>query len=154
MFPHLLFLFQLPWHPHQVGNQEFKTFASIKTFNSLLKTASCCCFVVSAGERAVGKPNYPTAAGERHPEGCSQLCHQPDGEQVSVVFSTRLADVPMSVCWILRAADQSSESPPVGQALFHSFTMIRKPQRHYDAPGKQKRTNAVWHTANNSIWQS
>lgn len=116
MFAHLLFRFQLPWHPQ---NQEFKTFANIKTFNDLLKTASWCCFVVSAGERAVGKPNYPTAAGERHPEGCSQLCHQPDGEQVSVVFYTRLADVLMSVCWILWAADQSSESPPVVEALFH-----------------------------------
>lgn len=52
------------------------------------KDCLCCCCgggAVSAGERAVGKPNFSTQAGERHPEGCSQLCHQPDGEQVSMV---------------------------------------------------------------------
>lgn len=44
----------------------------------------CCCCVVPADEGAAGKPDHSTAAGEWYPEGRSQLCHQPDGEQVSV----------------------------------------------------------------------
>lgn len=44
----------------------------------------CCCCIVPADEGAAGKPDHPTAAGEWYPEGRSQLCHQPDGEQVSV----------------------------------------------------------------------
>lgn len=44
------------------------------------------CCVVSAGERAAGEPNQSSAAGEWHSEGCSQLCHQSDGEQVSTLL--------------------------------------------------------------------
>lgn len=47
-------------------------------------TKTCCLCAVSAGEGAAGKPDHSTATGERYPEGRSQLCHQPDGEQVSV----------------------------------------------------------------------
>lgn len=103
MVPRLFFFSSCPGTlVSSVKSVKFKPFANIKTFNKLLKTASCCCCcVVSAGERAVGKPNYPTAAGERHLEGCSQLCHQPDGEQVSIMFYRRLPDVLISAYRIL-----------------------------------------------------
>lgn len=50
----------------------------------LVKTEYCWLCVVSAGEGAAGRPDQSTAAREQHPEGRSQLRHQPDGEQVSV----------------------------------------------------------------------
>lgn len=52
-----------------------------------METESCCLCVVPAGEGAAGEPDHSTAAGERHSEGRSQLCHQPDGEQVSVTLN-------------------------------------------------------------------
>lgn len=48
-----------------------------------IKTDSYNSCVVPAGEGAAGEPDHSTAAGERHLEGRSQLCHQPDGKQVS-----------------------------------------------------------------------
>lgn len=61
----------------------------------LLKAECRCLCAVSAGEGAAGRPDHSTAAGERHPEGRSQLRHQPDGEQVSV---TQLFTLPRAPC--------------------------------------------------------
>lgn len=65
----------------------------------LLGLTGCCPFcLVPTDERATGKPklsDLSSAAGEWYPEGRSQLCHQPDGEQVSVTFNR-----PYSSCFI------------------------------------------------------
>lgn len=59
----------------------------------LLGLTGCCPYsLVPTDERATGKPklsNLSSAAGEWYPEGRSQLCHQPDGEQVSVTFNRK-----------------------------------------------------------------
>lgn len=50
-------------------------------------------FVVSADEGADGEPDHSTAAGERDPEGRSQLSHHSDGEQVSLTLLEQILQI-------------------------------------------------------------